>query len=146
MKLRNLTMSALALILMTGCGDATGVEPDDIAGTWTATSTLFTQVSDNTVKADPVVDDGAVVTLALGANLNYTFTFVLAPDSETEVGTFEVTGDELTLTPAPPTAELPQVFVIARDDDLMTLIGTDTFEFDEQAGEQAAQLVVTLVR
>jgi hypothetical protein len=146
MKLRNLTISTLALILMTGCGDATGVEPDDIAGTWTATSTLFTQVSDTTVKADPVVDDDAVVTLALGSNLNYTFSFVLAPDNETDVGTFDVTGDQLTLTPSPPTAELPQVFVVARDDDLMTLTGTDTFVFDEQAGEQAALLVVTLVR
>ncbi len=146
MQLRNLTVPTLALVLMTGCGDATGVEPDDIAGTWRATSAVFTQVSDPTMTADPVVDDGAVVTLALGSNLNYTFSSVLAPESDTESGTFEVTGSTLTLTPSPPTAEPEQTFTIVRDGDSMTMTGTDTYEFDPQVGEEVATLVVTLVR
>ena len=38
MNLRHLTISTLPLILMTACGDATGVEPDDIAGAPTGTT------------------------------------------------------------------------------------------------------------
>ena len=47
MKLKHLTTSALALILIAGCGDddGVGVEPDDIAGTWTATSMLFVRAT-----------------------------------------------------------------------------------------------------
>ena len=40
MNIRNLTISALTLILMAGCDDVTGgtgVELDDIVGEWTAT-------------------------------------------------------------------------------------------------------------
>ena len=96
--------------------------------------------------ADPVVDDGAVVTLALGSNRNYTFSFVLPSESEIEAGTFEVTGSTLTLTPSPPTAVPAQTFTVVRDGDSMTMTGIDTYEFDPQAGEEVATMVVTLVR
>ena len=143
MKLRNLTFSTLALVLMAGCGedDGTGVEADDIAGTWTATSALFTQTAPPNATADPVVDDGAVVTFVLSEDGGYVFTFVLLPENETELGTYTVSGTTLTIIPVAGTAE---TFEVARDGDTMTLTDDDTFDFT--GTEEPASLVITLTR
>ena len=79
MKLRHLTISTLALILMTGCGDddGMGTDPDDIAGTWTATSMVFTEVAAPNATVDLVVDEGAVLILVLSSDETYAFSFVL---------------------------------------------------------------------
>ena len=65
MNKRHLTISALALILMSACSDATGVLPEDLAGTWTAASLVFTSVENAELTAD-LVDEGAGMTLVLG--------------------------------------------------------------------------------
>jgi len=147
MKLKHLTISALALILIAGCGDddGVGVEPDDIAGTWTATSMLFTSVADSTVTADLVVDDMAVLTIVFGSNGSYTFTFVFPPDpteDEIEIGTFTVSGTTMTITPTGGTAES---FTIDRDGDTMTLTDDDDYDFGSGTDELAT-LVITLTR
>ena len=75
MKHRNLIISTLALILMAGCTDsvATGVEPDDLAGIWTAQSLVCTSVEGSMVSADEVAE-GALVTLVLVSCPINTFT------------------------------------------------------------------------
>ena len=144
MKLRHLTTSALALMLMAGCDDSgTGVEPDDIAGTWSATAIVFTQTAAPNESVDLVTAEQATVTLVLGADATYTFTFTSPMETETETGTYTVSGSTLTLNPTEGEAE---TFTIVRNGDSMTLTGADTFEFDEQAGEEAATLVVTVTR
>ncbi len=67
MKNRHLAISALAVILMTACTDATGVgvEPDDLAGTWTSTSFVLTSVANPSMSMDLVAEEGAQVTLVL---------------------------------------------------------------------------------
>ncbi len=145
MKNRYLISSALALLLMTACGDATGVEPDDLAGTWTATSIVFTQTAAPNATLDVVDVDGATVTLVLAAEATYTFTFTspLEP-TENEAGAYTVTGTNLNLSPTGTGS--PETFTISRDGDTMTLTGSDTFEFDPQVGEEAATMVITLTR
>ena len=145
MELKHLTTSALALILMAGCGDdnGTGVEPDDIAGTWTATAVVFTQTAAPMESVDLVTAEQATVTLVLGTDATYTFTFTSPMENETDTGAYTVSGSTLTLNP---TGGITETFTIVRNGDSMTLTGADTFEFDEQVGEEAATLVVTLTR
>jgi hypothetical protein len=88
MKLRYLTTSALALIVMAACTDTTvGVEPDDLAGTWTSTSFVLTSKANPSMSLDLVAEEGAEVILVLGADGAYTFTFTsTVEDTENETG------------------------------------------------------------
>jgi hypothetical protein len=144
MKNRYLISSALALLLMTACGDATGVEPDDLAGTWTATSMVFTSTADPTLSAD-IVDDGAVMTLVLGTDGSYTFTLTIpGEETDNETGTYTASGTTLTFSETGTGS--PEAFTISRDGDTMTLTDSDD-EFDFTPGvEEDATLVITLTR
>ncbi len=131
-----------ALILIAGCDDAaTGLDTDDIAGTWTATSIVFTQTADPMTVVD-AVDEGASLTLLLGTDESFTFTFTSPEENEVDTGTYSVSGSTITLTGSTET----ETFAITRDEDTMTLTDDDVFEFDEQVGDEAATLVVTLTR
>ncbi len=144
MKLRHLTTATLALILMTGCGDdeGTGVDPDDIAGTWTGTSMLFTQVAAPNATVDIIVDDVATLVIVFNADGTYTFAFTFPPDpDENETGTYSVSGSTMTITP---TGGVAETFTIVRDVDTMTL--TDDDDFDFGGGGEPATLVITLTR
>ena len=150
MKLRHLTTSALALIVMAACTDATGtgVEPDDIAGTWTATSLIFTSVADNTVSLDEVAE-GAVVTLVLETDGTYTFTFVFGLENENETGTYTVSGSSMTVTAVTPEPLDPETMTISRVGDTMTLTLDDIYDFtpdDAVDDEEAAMMVIVLAR
>ena len=104
MKLRHLTTSAVALILMAACTDATGVgvEPDDLAGTWASTSLVLTSVANPSTTMDLVAEEGAAVTLVLGADGTYTFTFTSTVEpTENETGTYTVLGNTMTVTQSP---------------------------------------------
>jgi hypothetical protein len=142
MKLRHLTISTMALILMTGCGDSTGVEPDDLAGTWTATMMVFTSEADATESVDIVADEMATLEIVLDADETYASAFTFPDEAdENETGTYSTTSTTLTITPTDGTAE---TFGLARDDDTMTLTRDDTYDFG--SGEEPATLVITLAR
>ena len=149
MKNRHLAISTLALILMIACTDSTGVEtsvePDDLAGTWTATSMVLTSVADNTLSIDLVAEEGANVTLVLGADGTYTFTFVSDVEpTENETGTYTVSGSTLTIHPTDST-EGPETFTISRTGDTMTLTGADDHDFTPGQWVDVT-MVITLTR
>ena len=143
MNKRHLTISALALILMSACSDATGVLPEDLAGTWTAASLVFTSVENAELTAD-LVDEGAGMTLVLDAEGGFTLTFTMPQqEDEVDMGTYEVDGGSLTLSDS---IELTgDVYEVARDGDTMTLTIDDVFDFVEGV-EEDATLVIALTR
>ena len=145
MKLKHLTFSALALMLMSGCGDSTGVEVDDLAGLWTASSVVFTSVADPAVSVD-IVTEGATVTLTLGADGSYTLVITDPVDpTETESGSYVAAGSTLTLSETGTGS--PEPFTIVRSGDSMTLTDTnDDFDFNDDQAETDAILVITLSR
>ena len=147
MKHKHLTISALALILMAACTDATGgtgVEPDDLAGTWTSMSFILTSVANPSMSMDLVAEEGAAVTIVLGADGTYTFTFVSHVEpTENETGTYTVAGNIMTITP---TDGLEETFVILRDGNTMTMTVDDEIVFIDGTNAEAAVLVITLTR
>ena len=152
MKLKHLTISAVALILTAACTDATGietsVEPDDLAGTWTATSLVFSSVEGDLVSEDEVTA-GAVVTLELRADATYTFSFVFGDEIENETGTYTVSGNTITTTPLTPEVLDPETMGIVRLGDSMTLTLDDFYDFtpdDNVNDEESATMVVIFIR
>ena len=149
MKLRHLTTSALALILMAACTDATGVgvEPDDLAGTWTSTSFVLTSVANPSMSMDLVAEEGAEVTLVLRADGTYTFTFTsTVEETENETGTYTVSGSIMTVTPVTPDGLDPEDMTIARVGDTLTLTLDDEIVFGDGGNAEAAVLVIVLTR
>ena len=148
MKLRHLTTSALALILMAACTEATGVgvEPDELAGTWTSISLIISSVTSSSTM-DLVAEEGAAVTLVLEANGDYTFDFTSnVEEAEHEEGTYEVSGNIMTVTPVTPAGLETEVIAIARVGDTLTLTLDDEIVFSAGSNAEAAVLVIVLTR
>ena len=149
MNKRHLTISALALILMSACTDATGVTIDDLAGDWTASSIVFTSTEDAELVSGNQVEAGAILTLVLGPTGSYTFAFTFPQEeNEDETGTYTVDGSTLTITPDPeahPEGDVEE-FIIERDGDSMTLTAPDFYEFDDLHPEEPSEMVITLTR
>ena len=144
MKLRHLTTSALALILMAACTDATGVEPDDLAGEWTSTSILLTSLGDNPQSVNLTAQDAAEITLMLEADGSYTFTFVSdVEETENEAGEYTVVDG--TLTTDPTGEKGPETWTISRDGNTMTLTGSDDYAFTQEVFVDVTMLI-TLTR
>ena len=147
MKHKHLTISALALILMAACTDATGgtgVEPDDLAGTWTSTSLILTSVVNPSMSMDLVAEEGAAVTIVLRADGTYTFTFVSDVEpTENETGTYTVAGNIMTITP---TDGFEETIVILRDGNTMTMTLDDEIVFIDGTNAEAAVMVIVLTR
>ena len=147
MKHKHLTISALALILMAACTDATGgtgVEPDDLAGTWTSTSLILTSVVNPSMSMDLVAEEGAAVTIVLRADGTYTFTFVSDVEpTENETGTYTVAANIMTITP---TDGFEETIVILRDGNTMTMTLDDEIVFIDGTNAEAAVMVIVLTR
>ena len=149
MKLRHLTTSALALILMAACTEATGVgvEPDELAGTWTSSSLILSSVADPTMSMDLVAEEGAQVILELDADGTYSFIFTSnVEETENETGTYVVSGNIMTVTPVTPEGLEPEVITIARVGDTLTLTLDDEIVFSAGSNAEAAVLVIVLTR
>ena len=143
MKHKHLTISALALILMSACTEATGVEPNDLAGTWTATSIVFTSVADPTLSVD-MATEGATMSLTLNADGTYTWAFVFPGEpTEDETGTYTVSGNIMTITAS--AQDFAETVAIVRSGDTLTLTLTDVFDFTEGV-EVDATMVIVLTR
>ena len=140
---RHVIGSAIALVLVTGCGDATGVMVDGLAGTWTTQSMFFTSEAEPLLSVN-LVAFGASLTLVLGVDETYSSTFVFPGEpTEEEMGTYTVSGSTLTLSETG--TGRPEAYTISWDGDTMTLTLDDVFDFTEGI-EGAGTLVITLTR
>lgn len=143
MKHRNPIRSALAMASIAAGGNGKGVTRDDLAGTWNATSIVFTN-TENPQESIDVIPGGASMKLVLHADGAYAITSVIPPDDplDGDIGTYGVSARTLTLKSSDGSAEM---FAIARQGDTMMLTLDDVFGFVEDVEELISQ-VITLTR
>ncbi len=135
--------STLALATLIACTDATGIEPVNLEGTWTAEAMAMSNGTDIV----DLIALGAAMTVTL--NVDGTFSWLitepgLEPATEDVAGTFFVSGTTLTLTEAPEGDS--EDFHAVRDGDRLTLTVADLWDFDGDGALEAATLTIGLTR
>ncbi len=139
---RNLTAMFVGLAAL-ACGDATGVDPEDLVGTWSAFTAVATNPADPSETAD---------LMALGVSL----TFVIEADGRIEtiveiqdivdrdVGTLTVTDGEFTLV----IEGRPLTGTISRRDDTLTIdiITGMEWDFGDDGLDEPATMFLEMLR
>ena len=125
-RIKSIGAPALVVVAL-ACSDATGVEPEDLAGTWEATSAFLINAA-NTTQTEDFLALGGFFTLELGIDGSAVVTVGDATDVETQMGTLTVVGSEVMLVFAVDTV----VGTLTRDGDMMmlTLIKGLLWNFD----------------
>jgi hypothetical protein len=138
------SVTALAVgIAALACGDATGVDPEDLVGTWRASSATVTNPADPSETTDLV---------ALG--LSFTFVFEASGRIETiiefqgivqrDVGTYSVTDGEFRLDFD---GGVSRGTISRRDDTLTMLVRTGAeWDFDNDGLDEPAILLLEMQR
>ena len=145
MKLRDMIAAPLVALLTMACGSSTGISPDDLAGTWTATNFVFTSPANSAQSVD-VIPLGVSFTLTIRADSTFTSTLV-EPDGtgDTDSGTVDVTGSILTVAESGQGS--PTSFTAVRGGDDMTLTTSDEdYDFDGDGTDELANLRIELHR
>ncbi len=136
--LRTLIAPLLAVTFVAGCGDSTPEEvAKALAGTWNATSVVFTNKANSSETFDG---------LAGGGSVNITFTAAgRFSGSFTELGgTFVVQGTNLIITN---TGESdPQTVAFTLSGNTLTLTVDLEFDFDDDGVDESASLAIVLQR
>lgn len=137
---RTLVLAGFASVL--ACSDS--VAPEDIAGTWDASTFVFTSVANPGTSLD-LIDAGYSASLTFNANGTYSISFTEpggVPD--TDNGTYTIDGDTFTLD-AGTSDEVSGT--ISLSGDTMTIRITTGLQFDFGGGtEEAATAVIVLTR
>jgi hypothetical protein len=137
-----LGLSAL-IVLVSSCGDGTGVDADELVGTWDATMLEFTNPANPAQQVDLIVEDWTyVITL----NADSTYDAVLDdPDGPPEAisGVWEASVDVFRMKDD--TEPWWQEFDMSRSGNTLTLTGAD-LNWDFGEGDVSAKLDVVLVK
>ena len=137
--LRTLIAPLLAVTFVAGCGDSTPEEvAEALAGTWNATSVVFTNKANSSETFD---------LLAGGESVNITFTAAGGfSGSFTELGgtggTFVVQGTNLIFTN--PGKSDPDTAAFTLSGNTLTLTVDDEFDFDDDGVDESASLIIVL--
>ena len=144
---RALAVGAVAAAFAAACSDSTApadVTAADLAGTWDATSVVFTPDAGGT--AVDVVLLGFGFEITFNAEGGYTATTdVPGEDPDVEIGTFTVANSVITLTPVGEDAETLTIDSLSGS----TLVVTDSnaeFDFDDDDVEEPANMTATMAK
>lgn len=125
------------------CESATGVELEELAGTWTAQSAVFTAVADP-AQTFGLVADGGTFALTFVADGSYSSVFTYQQENETIAGTFAV--NESTLTLSETGQGSADDYEFTRNGNTLTLTSPDVWDFDDDGNDDQATIVITLIR
>ncbi len=104
-------------IVLMACGDATGLSPETLDGTWTSVEMTAANAADPNQEID-LIAQGLSLSLEFRANGEFMLTISdVFGESESTIGTFDIVGDSITLM-----AEGTDVTLSAeRDGDVLTV-------------------------
>ena len=139
---RGLTVLAVGLSAL-GCGDATGVDPDDLVGTWRASSAIATNAAAPSQTVD-LVASGFSITFIIEADGRVDIVFQFQDITDTDVGFLTVTDGEFRLV----IDGITSTGTISRRDDTLTIdiITGVEWEFGEGGFDVPATLLLTMQR
>ncbi len=132
--LRTLIASLLAVIFVAGCGGSKNEEvAEALAGTWNATSVVFTNKANSSETFD---------LLAAGGSANVTFTAAgeFSGSFTDSGGTFVVEGTNLIITNTGESDSETIAFTLSGN--TLTLTVDDEFDFDEDGVDESASLII----
>ncbi len=145
--LRTLIAPLLAVTFVAGCGDSIGADstPEEVAnalaGTWNATSFVFTNDANSSETFDLLADGGSFsITFTTAGGFSGSSTFQGATD--TFSGTYIVQGTNLITTEEGESETV--AFTLSGNN--LTLTLDDEFDFDDDDVEEEATLRIVLQR
>ena len=149
--MRRLLFSTLVLAtVMSACGGDDGVSPENAAliGSWSATSSTFTEVAGGATFDE--VAAGLALTIVFRSNLTYTLTEVdPGPPQVTEIedGTFTVIGTVLTVIPDADPGDVTALEIVTLTSTTLTLFQADgEFDFNDDGIDTPAAFTIVFVR
>jgi hypothetical protein len=131
-----------ALAGLTGCGDGTGPTSEELLGIWGGVEYEYTSDADPAVTEDLINELGATYSVTLIHGGTYEWQLSLPGSTQTGSGTFDVSGNRLTLTPD---VGSPVSYSFTFDQIFLTLFN-DEESYDFGAGEEPASLRILLDR
>ena len=139
---RSLTAIAVGLAAV-ACGDATGVDPEDLAGTWNASVAIATNPADPSETAD-LVAMGVSLTFVIEANGRIETIFEFQDIVDRDFGTLTVTDGEFTLL----IEGRPLTGTISRRDDTLTIDIITGMEWDflDDGLDEPATMLLEMLR
>jgi hypothetical protein len=131
----------LGTVAAVACGDA--VAPEDIAGTWNATSLVFTNTADPSETFDAVAA-GVDLSITFGSGSAVSLTITEGGFTETENGTYTLDGSDISLTLG---GDVSSGSVNLSGTTLtLTLTTGVEFDFDDDGTDEPARLAAVLTK
>lgn len=131
----------IGLLGAAACSDTLG--PEDIAGTWEATSMLFIS-SNNPAVSEDMITLGAEFSIAFTKDGTLSSTFTYEGSTEIEGGTYTMSGSDITLTIG---GELMTGRITKSDGELRVNFPTGLeYDFDGDEVDDPAALLLVLIR
>ncbi len=138
--------SLLLAAAVGACSDSTGLDPDDIAGTWVASVWVFTNPANTSQTADIMALGGSFM-LVLSADGTFTSTIQEPGDDlpDIDTGTYEVVGSLITIAESGQGS--PTEFQAVRDGDSMTLTTSEEeYDWNDDQVDDAANMRIVINR
>ena len=146
--LRTLIAPLLAVTFVAGCGDSIGPDstPEEvaaaIAGTWNATSYVFTNDANSSETFDLLANGGSL-SLTFTADGQFSGSFTAPGESETFGGTYVAQGTNLIITDAVDPNDV-ETIAFTLSGSTITLTLDDDFDFDDDGVDEPATSVIVL--
>ncbi len=139
---RSLTALAVGLAAL-ACGDATGVDPEDLVGTWSTFTAIATNPANPSETAD-LVAIGVSLTFVIEASGRVETIFEYQDIVDRDVGTLTVTDGEFTLV----IEGRPLTGTISRRDDALTIdiITGMEWDFGDDGLDEPATMLLEMLR